>query len=110
MQHLEVSGAVRPLYGSLGVKEFINLTFLYEDSKIEWSVRPHSKPAVFRLPVLSQTKHCQHLYPVVSKWWIDLCSQYCSPVHVHWLVSQITATLPDNISSCGLVTFPAEVA
>jgi len=26
MQHLEVSGAVRPLYGSLGVKELIQPT------------------------------------------------------------------------------------
>jgi len=27
MQHLEVSGAVRPIYGSLGVKRLILLTY-----------------------------------------------------------------------------------
>jgi len=33
MQHLEVSGAVRPLYGSLGVKGLILAPGLYKEYK-----------------------------------------------------------------------------
>ena len=36
MQHLEVSGAVRPIYGSLGVKRLIGVKKLPEDDLEEF--------------------------------------------------------------------------
>jgi len=68
MQRLEVSGAVRPLYGSLGVKGLNKIITLFRPSCKALSIKQHTLLKQSVLYVIDITNYC--IVFVATRTWL----------------------------------------